>query len=149
MVALIIVLFAKTPDVSVKDILWVRNFTVHKIVLILVAFMPILSFFNLWDSYLSWSLYSGNFKHFEVRPSEDVITRTPGYVQSFIHGGRVDVSEWSFAELNAAHYPEDRVIKSIGKYFCSYAKSPKDVNVRFKKRFSLANYDYSLDCRGL
>lgn len=77
------------------------GFTLRTAMLVLFALMPLFSFFGLWDSYLSSSLYSGGGKR--------------GYVLTW------DGSEWQSArigdlaeeELNAPAYPEDRVFKSV------------------------------------
>lgn len=107
MAAFVLLLFWRPTDTpSPLMILYPRRsfspgFALRAAVLVLFAFMPLLSFFGLWDSYLSSSLYSGAGKR--------------GYVLTW------DGAEWRSArigdlaeqELNAPAYPEERVFKSV------------------------------------
>jgi hypothetical protein len=77
------------------------GFALRAAVLVLFAFMPLLSFFGLWDSYLSSSLYSGASKQGYVIEWDD----------SEWQGTRIgDLAE---RELNTPAYPEERVFKSV------------------------------------
>jgi hypothetical protein len=77
------------------------GFALRAAVLALFALMPLFSFFGLWDSYLSSSLYSGASKQ--------------GYVMEW------DGSDWqgtgignlAVQELNTPAYPEERIFKSV------------------------------------
>ncbi len=107
MLAFVLLLFWRPTDVpSLSAILspgqgFSPSFALRTTVLVLFAFMPLFSFFGLWDSYLSSSLYSGDSKR--------------GYVLAW------DGSKWQSArigelaeeELNTPAYPEDRVFKSV------------------------------------
>ena len=107
MSAFVLLLFWRPTDApSLSAILYPGRgfspgFALRTVVLVLFALMPLFSFFGLWDSYLSSSLYSGAGKR--------------GYVLTW------DGSEWQSArigdlaeeELNAPAYPEDRVFKSV------------------------------------
>ncbi len=108
MIAFVLVLFWRAPDEpSPRSILvpgwnfFSPGFVLRAAVLVLFAFMPLFSFFGLWDSYLSSSLYSGASKR--------------GYVMEW------DGSEWQTTrigdlaerELNAPAYPEERVFESV------------------------------------
>lgn len=108
MVAFVLVLFWRAPDepspssiLSPARNLFSPGFALRAVVLVLFAIMPLFSFFGLWDSYLSSSLYSGAGKR--------------GYVLTW------DGTEWQSArigdlaeqELNVPAYPEERVFKSV------------------------------------
>ena len=108
MCAFVLVLFWRASDEPSPSAILVsgRNvsssgFALRAALLILFAFMPLFSFFGLWDSYLSSSLYSGASKQ--------------GYVMEW------NGSEWqgtvignlAMQELNTPAYPEERVFKSV------------------------------------
>jgi hypothetical protein len=107
MSAFVVILFWRAPDEPSPLTILVpgRNFSLgfalRATVLVLFAFMPLFSFFGLWDSYLSSSLYSGASKR--------------GYVLEW------DGSDWqgtgianlAVQELNTPAYPEKRVFKSV------------------------------------
>ena len=107
MSAFVVILFWRAPDEPSPLTILVpgRNFSLgfalRATVLVLFAFMPLFSFFGLWDSYLSSSLYSGASKR--------------GYVLEW------DGSDWqgtgianlAVQELNTPAYPEERVFKSV------------------------------------
>src|SRR5262249_47743996 len=59
MCAFLVILFWKTPFLSAREILWPSRAPFQRVVLLLLGFLPALSFFNLWDAYLSVSLYAG------------------------------------------------------------------------------------------
>ncbi|HMO02628.1 MAG TPA: hypothetical protein PKD37_03570 [Oligoflexia bacterium] len=77
----VFVLFVDTEAILPRDILWVKNFFFHKIVLIMFGILPLFSFFNLWDSYLSWSLYSGAINDAALYINDRVKDRLPPYVR--------------------------------------------------------------------
>jgi hypothetical protein len=54
---LFILFFRRTEQPAPRDIIWGNAFAFQKIVLIFFGFIPALSFFNLWDQYLSSALY--------------------------------------------------------------------------------------------
>ena len=107
MSAFVVILFWRAPDepspLTILDP--GRNFSpgsaLRATVLVLFAFMPLFSFFGLWDSYLSSSLYSGASKR--------------GYVLEW------NGSDWqgtvignlAVQELNTPAYPEERIFKSV------------------------------------
>jgi hypothetical protein len=55
-----ILLFSNPPEFSWREIVWSRGAPCHAAAVALFVVLPALSFFNLWDSYLSSALYSGN-----------------------------------------------------------------------------------------
>jgi hypothetical protein len=107
MSAFVLILFWRASDepspltILVPGLNLSLSFALRAVVLVLFAFMPLFSFFGLWDSYLSSSLYSGASKQ--------------GYVMEW------DGSEWQATrigdlaerELNTPAYPEERVFKSV------------------------------------
>ena len=83
-------------------------------VTILFAFMPLLSFWGWWDSYLSASLYSGNTKQGVM------VTRNP-------HGTEPTTTNLlvvSVDRLNVPSYPEGEVLESAARTHYSEANRP-------------------------
>ncbi|MEJ0002248.1 MAG: DCC1-like thiol-disulfide oxidoreductase family protein [bacterium] len=132
MMLLVLILFYKARDFSFRDLVWIRRFPYQKAVLVLFAVMPIASFFNMWDSYLSSTLYSGNTNSARLSVSDSVAEKLPAGARQYLaesrSGGKIlDFSTWSFAELNVPPYPETRIFKAVGRYACRYADAPSDV----------------------
>ena len=85
-------------------------------VLILFALMPLFSFFGLWDSYLSASLYSGNLKDAKV-----LTWNGSGWSST-------SIQEVSMKETDAPAYPEERVFKTVfAKRWCDQGGPPKSI----------------------
>lgn len=146
MATVTVLLFAKTKDVSLRQILWVKNFAFHKIALVVFGVLPFFYFFNAWDSYLSWSLYSGTTNEAVIYMSEEVKEQLPDYVQQFVdvdssNQNVLSVSRWSFGELNVPPYPETRIFKSAAKSVCAATDSPQEIALAMRGRLSWFNHD--------
>lgn len=103
MMAFVLILFWGAPDdPSFLAVVKPGGSAFRAVVLVLFAFMPMLNFFGLWDSYLSASLYSGSTES--------------GLVYA------ADGSSWTstsiffdkaMEEMNVPPYPEERVYKRV------------------------------------
>lgn len=100
----VFILFYKANRFSLIQGILKQKLNYQKLVVILFIVMPAFSFFNAWDSYLSFALYSGN--------------TNGGQVVSEGEFGRTDISAWAFDELNVPAYPETRIFKSIARSMC-------------------------------
>jgi hypothetical protein len=98
------------------------------LVVALFALMPILSFFGLWDSYLSASLYSGNIKL--------------GHVFTWNGSKWIDTNitaDFPMKALNVPAYPEDRIYKNVfveewcAQDHSSKSRSPEPVLLVYDK----------------
>ncbi len=121
---LVVLLFRRTPDIGVRDLL--RGKAFQRIVLLLFAILPALSFVDLWDSYLSFALYSGNQRKATIYMADSVAGKLPEAVQEVVgiyesefEVDTLDIEDWSYAELNVPPYAEMRVLKSIGRSVCN------------------------------
>jgi hypothetical protein len=107
MSAFVVILFWRAPDEpSPLTLLGPgRNLSpgsaLRATVLVLFAFMPLFSFFGLWDSYLSSSLYSGANKRAYVLEWDGSDWQGTG------------IGNLAVQELNTPAYPEERVFKSV------------------------------------
>lgn len=96
----------------------------------LFGIAPLLSFFNLWDGYLSFALYSGNNNSASIYMADSVAGGLPEEIQEFIVENEskvdeLDILDWSFGELNVPPYAEIRVFKNIGKRICAESGNPR------------------------
>lgn len=145
MASFVIILFWKEKNISFWKVVWVKNFMFQKVVLILFGIMPILSFFNLWDSYLSFTLYSGNINTSEIQISNLDINKLPNYLHNYLEKKddkvMLDISAWAFGELNVPPYPETRIYKNVARNICNYAADPLGVTLIIKGKPTLFNAD--------
>ena len=156
MALFVIILFWRTENVSFHDIIWVKNFSFQKVIFVLFTIMPAFSFFNLWDSYLSSNLYSGNTNSAQVYISDFVKQKLPIEIQRHAtktgaNVNMLDFFHWSFDELNVPPYPEIRVYKDIGRGICQYANDKNDVVLIVSEKTTLINGGHKLiyDCSNL
>ncbi len=146
MLLFVVILFAKTPNISFKEIVWVSHSWLHKGVLLFFVFLPALYFVNIWDSYPSWSLYSGTINYGTVYVSNDVRTRLPEKYLPYIqtdpkNRNFFDLFLWAMDELHVPAYPETRVFTGITREICKYSTEPSDVVLVTSGRFSWFNRD--------
>lgn len=115
MVAFVLVLFWRPSDApSPLSILLPGRSAFRWAVVVLFAFMPLLSFWGWWDSYLSASLYSGNTKE------GFMVTRGPQGTEP----KRTYLFDVSLDRLNVPIYPEEEVFENAARARCSEAKRP-------------------------
>ncbi len=98
----------------------------HPFIISVLAFffiLPVFSFTNLWDSYLSFALYSGNVKpgYLIMRPEH--LKVFPEHVWPLAErqrDGSVRLRQlfWSMEVLNVPVYPEERIFKSGLAWAC-------------------------------
>jgi hypothetical protein len=153
---LLILFFRRTEDPAPRDIIWGRAFAFQKIVLVLFALMPALSFFNLWDHYLSSALYSGNRNSGVVYLSDVVFDRLPDEIEDYVteegpDRNKLDIFDWSVGELNVPSYPEIRVFKNVTREICRYASDDPSVELVVQGKLALVNSNRRLayHCSGL
>jgi uncharacterized membrane protein YphA (DoxX/SURF4 family) len=142
MAAFLLLLFWRT-EARASEIVWGRA-GFHRLVFALFCVAPALSFFNLWDSYLSAALYSGNKNQGAIYMTEAVAEHLPDAVYDDVSeeaNGRdkLLVNDWSFDELNAPAYAEMRVFKSAARRLCGFAAQASDVRLEVTGKAALAN----------
>ena len=120
LIALVPLLFSGSTLTVVTVIRHLRARAPGVAVLVLFGVMPALSFVDLWDSYLSWTLYSGNVRDAVIRVGGSA--QVPPSLQRFVRArrdGRVlDVFAWSVHTVGLEPYPEPRVYRALGRHVC-------------------------------
>jgi hypothetical protein len=120
MALLDIVLFVRTAEE--RSPLRNGGFRLHGLALVLCGVIPLLSFWDYWDAYLSAALYSGDTIQAVVAVVPHAVQRFPQRVlRSTWQRTRpvyIDLNRWSYDELNVPAYPSERVMKAIGGEVC-------------------------------
>jgi len=139
MLCFLIILFWKQPAPSAQEILWPREGIYQKVILLLFGILPALSFFNLWDGYLSSALYSGLRNTAYIYVTDPLKARLPKEIVSHIYGsnkpgtGILIVQEWAMSELNAGINAEPRIYKNLARYICTYTHDPSEMKLWIKQ----------------
>jgi hypothetical protein len=107
-----------------RDNNWQLRF-LNSMGVILFLIMPALSFFNMWDSYLSFKLFSGKTNLFYICIEKDDVDKIDQNLKQYYwetegltRGEMISLNEWTLDELNVPFYPETRVFKQVAKTFC-------------------------------
>lgn len=139
MIILVILLFNDTvPFSSYK-----KSLRYPQVLAILALFwiMPFLSFFNLWDSYLSASLYSGNTSNGVIYVSDEVKEKLPADISKHVTGSTgqylLAIKYWSMMEMGVPGYPEKRLFINVKEHIEKYANDPSEVFLIYTERASL------------
>lgn len=155
MIFLVYILFWKNGT-AWKNIVWTKNFAFQKIILVLFGILPLLSFFNAWDSYLSFSMYAGNTNYASIVVSGDSAHALPRSLQKYaVHTSQnattLLIPVWAYNELHVLEYPETRVFKTVGHDVCSMVPDNKNVTLTIQGKKTLFNADVptSYSCAAL
>ena len=124
-----LLLFTSSAEFTVREVLWTRGHRFHIAAFVLFALLPIMSFFNLWDSYLSSALYAGNLTEAQIYTTDAGRDALPPAIGRYLVHASPDTNvlnfqRWAIEDLNVTPYPEARVFKSIGKDVCALLPDP-------------------------
>jgi hypothetical protein len=139
MPALVVVLFPRAASAGA----WValRKAKWSLAVVALFWLLPVLSFFGKWDSYLSFSLYTGHLTKADVFISAGLRERLPPQLHEFIvptptpyneqlQGPYVVLVElWADKTLRVPPYPEARAYRNIARFLAGFAANPNEVRL--------------------
>jgi hypothetical protein len=118
---------------------WPGRSAAHWLAAVLFGLLPVLNFWNYWDSYLSSALYSGNTLTAEVELRENLYEKLPASAQKHCSRGNgvyrpLDLEGWSMGELNVPLVPERRIYLSIALQLGTGASQPDDCVLLIKER---------------
>jgi hypothetical protein len=100
----------------------------------LFVFLPVLSFVGVWDSSLSFCLYSGNTARVDLFVTPELRGRLPapirGYVERDDRGNLlINVMRWAITEIGAPPLAEPRNFRAIARHVARYAPTDHDVRL--------------------
>lgn len=138
MILFLIVLFftKEKTNFSFKELLEGRSI----VFFVLVGLLPMLNFINLFDSYLSFNLYSGNQQKMFIcienkAKAKQFETYFSGNKTLIDCANTIAVNNWSLKEINVFSYPQKRVYTKIMKKW-------KERNPDILAKFYLVTYPY-------
>lgn len=145
-----ILLFGGKQDFSWRDIVWSGRNPYHAAVLVVFIGLPCFSFVNLWDSYLSAALYSGNITDGEIYTNDRGRNSLPERFKTYlVHTSDdtnvLNIQRWAIDDLNVTPYPEVRVYEAIAKNVCLHLSNPADLVLIVRERrlfFSMPETNY-------
>lgn len=115
MIVLVFLLFSGITTDRFFSISHLFKMPVFYVVLVLFWIMPFLNLLNYWDSYLSFSLYSGNTNNAKILMSEKAYDKLPLYIKHYVYdesAGKVLYPKlWCMNELKSPIYPEKRIFE--------------------------------------
>lgn len=115
------------------------------LVILVMLILPIFSFSNTYDSYLSSSLYSGNTHGCKLILSDEAYRKLPLYIRAYVvrnsNYNLLYVKQWAMAELNTPCVPEKRIFEKVQERVILLTRSkPEDVKLDFKERQKLFGF---------
>jgi predicted DCC family thiol-disulfide oxidoreductase YuxK len=127
-----IVLFSGKEAFSFRDIMWSGRRPYHAVAFMMFVILPLGSFFNLWDSFLSSALYSGNLTEATIYATDKGRDSLPAGIRAYLvhtspNTNVLNIQRWAIEDLNVTPYPETRVYKLIAKALCQQTPYPEDI----------------------
>jgi hypothetical protein len=123
--ALVWVLFYKAPPFEFKK-MWDASSLYNvpqALALLFIGILPVLNNVNLWDSALSFNVYTGNVTYAQIGVKPAAAPHLPAELSPFVterNGWAVlDLNAWTIHEFNANPYPEKRIFKAVLGTICS------------------------------
>lgn len=107
---------------------------VFYVVIVFFWIMPFTNLFNKWETYLSFSLYSGNTHNATIELNEKAMEKLPFYIRHYVKnesGKNILYPKWwCMGELNVPLYPEKRVFERVANHVVNLTTShPEDVKL--------------------
>ncbi len=153
MIAFLLILFLRRGEqVGFRDVVWGRGFVFQKVVLALFGVLPALSFFHLWDDYLSSALYTGNTNSGVIYFTDEAFEQLPEEIQDHVieagtNRSSLDINNWSFDELHVPAYSEIRIYRNVARRICGYVSGGSGVELIVQGKFAFVDsgrrYSYS------
>lgn len=130
--ALCVVLFLGNPTAVFPDLLS-RSGWVGPLLFTLCGLMPALHLVDLWDTFLSASLYSGRRWDAAVRLTPAAAQAMPKEVMAYSmkvqDGYTLHLPAWCMSELNVPLYPEPRAFRAVARELVARAGHPAGVRL--------------------
>jgi uncharacterized membrane protein YphA (DoxX/SURF4 family) len=142
--ALATVLFSRERHASLPTTVF-RSTPSHAMALVLFGLMPLGSFFGVWDSALSFNVYSGNTTTGVLYFRDDAVGRLPPDVRRHVHIVKspflaaehqlhvLPIERWTDHEFHAGPYPERRMFSRVLADLCRQT-DPDGVTLEVRTR---------------
>jgi hypothetical protein len=141
MIALVWVLFALGPAPRIE--LAFTQLKMSRPALALLTpytLLPVLSFFGLWDSYFSFTLYSANEADANIFVTPGFTARLPARLQKYVHpvpqyhpqyqGPSMFLFRaWCYEDLHVLFVPEPRNYVGVFQHLRKYSREPGDLRL--------------------
>jgi len=139
MIAFDIILFSKQSNFTLKNMFTLTKIKSGHIILGFFIVLPLLSFFNHWDSYLSSALYAGNTTTAEIEMNKETKNKLPPQIQA--HTSRLSENtyillplNWSISEMRVPPYPETRIYKAVARKVCTVTNNQNDITLTIQEK---------------
>jgi hypothetical protein len=150
-----LLLFSGAPEFSWRELVSNWREPCYAAAVLLFVILPAFSFVNLWDSYLSSALYSGNLTEAQIYLSDAGKASLPAPIRSrLVHTSPdtnvLNLQRWAIEELNVTPYPETRVDRAIAGSICHDLRDPAQlVLVVREQRMFFSRPEIGYRCRDL
>ena len=142
MIVLALLLFSGKTNERFFSISHLFKQPVFYLVMSLFWILPAFNLVGKWETYLSFSLYSGNNHNAKILLSDEAYSRLPYYVRHYVHyqGEQYILypKEWCLSELKTPLYPEKRIFKNVYKNVMVISQSSEiDVKLVYIEKLKL------------
>lgn len=142
MVVLALLLFSGKTNERFFSISHLFKQPVFYLVMVLFWILPAFNLVGKWETYLSFSLYSGNNHNGKILLCDEAYNRLPFYVRHYVYhnGGQYILypKEWCLSELKTPLYPEKRVFENVTAYVKTISRSSnEDVKLVYIEKLKL------------
>jgi hypothetical protein len=145
MILYVWILFIDRNPVHIKMDFFKNYFNIA--LFILIGILPILSFFSLWDNYLSFNLYSGNVKQLTICVrNKNKYPELEPYMSSknsnpYCKDVRaININSWALKELNVPIYPEEKTFQKLKKEWKTSYKNIENTFICYWYPYKKDNY---------
>jgi uncharacterized membrane protein YphA (DoxX/SURF4 family) len=131
-------LFLRAEPLGFAEVLRPRRW-LHGLALVFFGILPALDFVELWDPYLSASLYSGSTPNGFIFVRASVRDRVPEALRAYLiqvddSSYQLNLYDWSLNEMNVPDYRACRVYQAIARRYLPYANDPSEVLLDYWSR---------------
>lgn len=142
MIILALLLFSGKTNERFFSVSHLFKMPVFYLIMMLFWILPAFNLVGKWETYLSFSLYSGNNNTAKILLSEDAYDRLPLYVKHYVYyqGEQYILypKEWCLNELKTPLYPEKRIFEHVAEYVKIISNSTgEDVKLVYIEKLKL------------
>lgn len=137
------ILFFNSEKITLNQTIGMLRYNSIKIVFVLFCILPQLNFFNLWDSYLSHNLYSGNTSNGIIVFSDSVKNNLPVYIKKYAVGennnNSINIKYWCIQETGVPAYPEKRNFKKVISQVSKFTNNKEEIYLDYSPKLSITD----------